>query len=237
MPIVAVPDHVAVAVPSIDASLSRWRDQLGGRAAVPAFDLNDEFTTRQYAFRGGAKLELLEPKSSDGFAQRFLDRFGSRLHHVTLKVDDFDAAVEALRAEGLDVVDVAKYGRTWHEGFLRPTQIGGLIVQIAWAGRSDQEINDLTGFRPDPVPADGAVLHGPVLGHPRLDEAARVWAALGGRVERVRADGGDALLVRWPGAPLTVRVEQAAKAGPWGLHFTATEPLPHDPVSGAAVLA
>jgi catechol 2,3-dioxygenase-like lactoylglutathione lyase family enzyme len=211
MPIVTVPDHVAVAVPSIEAAADRWRDQLGGRWAGPRFASEEAgFATRQLRFRGGAKLELLEPLTEDGFAARFLDRFGARIHHVTLKVDALLPAIAQLEQDGFDVVDVFAEGDVWHEAFLRPSQVGGLIVQLAWAGRTDEEWLELTGGTAEPVPLDGAVLLGPTLTHPDLDAAARVWTHLGADVDR---EARDVLAVRWDDAPLGIRVERGRSAG------------------------
>ncbi len=107
MPITAVPDHVAAAVPDLEKAHARWRDRLGGgdRAGDGLFL---GFRNWQYQFRGGSVLELLEgsDEPAAAFVRDFLDRFGPRVHHVTLKVPDLVAALEVLDAAGLDVVDV-----------------------------------------------------------------------------------------------------------------------------------
>jgi hypothetical protein len=87
LPITSIPDHVAVGVPAIDGAATRWRDQLGGGWVMPRFPIESAgFATRQLRYRGGAKLELLEPLGPDSFAGQFLDRYGANVHHVTLKV-------------------------------------------------------------------------------------------------------------------------------------------------------
>lgn len=235
MPIVSTPDHVAVAVPSIEAAAQRWRDQLGGRWAGPRFASEEAgFATRQLRFRGGAKLELLEPLAEDGFAARFLDRFGARIHHVTLKVDALLPAIARLEEDGFDVVDVFAEGDVWHEAFLRPSQVGGLIVQLAWAGRTDEEWLAMTGETAEPMPHDGAVLLGPTLTHPDLDAAARVWTHLGADVDR---EDGDRLAVRWDEAPLGIRVERGRTAGTGDLRFRDAAALDADPDRGPATRA
>ncbi|MCC5950427.1 MAG: VOC family protein, partial [Nitriliruptoraceae bacterium] len=221
MPIDAVPDHVAVAVPSIEEAAARWQATLGGAWAAPRFPLEAAgFATRQLRYPGGAKLELLEPIGHGGFATGFLARYGARIHHVTLKVPDLLVAVEVVRAEGYDVVDVSTDDEHWHEGFLRPSQVGGMIVQIAWAGRSDEEWAAMAGMAPQIAPDEAMVLHGPTLHHDDLDAARRVWTTLGARVTD---DGGDALVVRWGDAPLDVRVERGTPPGPVGLRVRGAE--------------
>lgn len=235
MPIDAVPDHVAVAVPTIDAAAGRWCDELGGAWANPRMALDQAgFATRQLRFRGGAKLELLEPIGHGGFAAPFVARFGARIHHVTLKVPDLLAAVEVVRDEGYDVVDINTDDDVWHEGFLRPSQVGGMIVQLAYAGRTDDEWAAMFGMTPQEPAADASVLRGPTLVHHDLDAAAALWTTLGATVE---AAGDDALSIRWQDAPLDVRVERGTATGPLGLRFGGTSALPDDPRSGPAVLA
>ena len=231
MPIETTPDHVAIAVHDIGAAATRWHDRLGGGwlsddvevMAVPV-------AIRQMRFANGAKLELWQPHG-EGFARRFMERYGTRVHHVTLKVPDgLQSAVETLRAHGYDVVDVDTSGG-WHEAFLRPSQVGGMIVQIAWEEMSDEEWMAQTGYQPE-EPRGTAGLLGPTLTHPDLDAAERLWTTLGGTVTRHEG----VLTVSWPGHVLDIRIEQGPTAGPLGLRFTGTDALPADDVEGPAVL-
>lgn len=233
MPITSTPDHVAIAVPSIEQAAPRWRDQLGGAWLSPPFSMDAAgFATRQMHYPGGAKLELLEPVGADSFGARFLERFGAQVHHVTIKVPDLLAAVDVLRGEGFDPVDIFAEGDIWHEAFLRPSQIGGLIVQVAWQGRTDAEWAAMLDVPPEPIREDGATLLGPTLVHPDLDVAARIWQALGATVDR----HPDHLDVSWSDAALTVRIERGEHAGPRGVRFVGAPELPRDPQLGAAVL-
>jgi catechol 2,3-dioxygenase-like lactoylglutathione lyase family enzyme len=231
MPVAAVPDHVAVAVPDIEAAAAWWRQELGaGWANHGMFRPDAPFHVRQLRFANGARLELLQP-NGDGFARAFLDRFGPRVHHVTFKVPDaLMPAVETVRKAGYDVIDVNTEGG-WHEGFLRPSQVGGVIAQIAW---SDSTPDDHARRNADVAeePRGEAALLGPTLTHPDLDAAEHVWTTLGGKVTHER----DALMVAWDGAPLTVRVERGETAGPVGLRLAGTPARPADPVTGAAIL-
>ncbi len=234
MPIAAIPDHVAAAVPSIEAAADRWIDHLGGGWIAPAWGVSAAgFATRQARFAGGAKLELLEPRAEDGFAARFLARHGAGVHHVTLKVPALLPAVATLEEAGLDLVDVSAEGEIWHEAFLRPSQVGGLIVQVAWAQHDDAAWAAWFGTTPEPPRADAARLLGPRLAHPDLEAAARVWRLLGAEVAR---DGDELLTARWPGAPLDIEVVAGERAGPLGIRMAGTAPLPADERHGPAVL-
>jgi hypothetical protein len=234
VPIDSRPDHVAIAVPSIEAAGERWHDQLGGAWILPRFASEQAgFANRQLRFRGGAKLELLEPLGAQSFVGRFLDRFGARIHHVTLKVPVLLTAVATVRAAGYDVVDVFAEGDVWHEAFLRPTQVGGLVVQLGWAGQTDEQWADAAGFAPERIPEDGARLLGPTLSHPDLATAEALWTTLGASVTR---QGSMALAARWPGSPLSVVVLRGEEAGPIGLRFADAPDLDADARCGPGTL-
>lgn len=230
----AVLDHVAIAVPDPDVAQKRWRDQLGG--GLVAFGDNGIFSTRQLRFAGGGKLELLSPSpdsGGDGFVERFLSRFGTAIHHVTLKVPDLAAAIATVQAAGLDAVDVQAENEHWREAFLRPSQVGGLIVQIAWASDSDEVWARRMGHTlEDPAP-DAATLHGPRLLHPDLARAAELWRLLGATVEQTAGSHR----CTWPASPLDVLIEACDHAGPAELRMTGTGPLPPDVDLGPAVLS
>ncbi|MDQ3342097.1 MAG: VOC family protein [Actinomycetota bacterium] len=224
-------DHVAVAVPDWETAQRRWRDQLGG--GIVAWGDSGVFASRQLRFANGAKLELLRPDSEepDNFVRRFLGRFGSATHHVTFKVADLDAALKVVRAGDLDVVDVDTSGSVWHEGFLRPSEVGGLVVQLAWSGHSDQEWAASIGHTPEPPALGAAELLGPTLRHPDLDRARTVWTLLGASISH--QDG--ALHCRWPDSPLDVVIERGRPAGPTALRMRGTPSLPAVDGIGPAV--
>jgi Glyoxalase/Bleomycin resistance protein/Dioxygenase superfamily len=230
----AVLDHVAVAVPEDGAAEGRWRDRLGGE---PLFGADHRgFRFFQYRYANGAKLELLRPSAHDpspgNFVRRFLSRYGAGVHHVTLKVPDLPQALVVLARAGLDVVDVALDGNDWREGFLRPTQVGGLVVQVAWQRGGDEEWARRHGYEVQPPGTGSAELLGPRLRHPDLAAAGRLWAVLGATVDQ--RDG--ALCCRWPASPLEVLIERGEPAGALALRMRGTPSLPADD-TGPAVEA
>jgi methylmalonyl-CoA/ethylmalonyl-CoA epimerase len=127
-------DHVAVAVRSIDPALRLFRDALGGNYLFdgPIESGGDRGSWRWYqlGLPGGGKIELLEPLG-DGFLTRFLEERGEGFHHITLKTDDIEAAMDRIRQNGFDLVDVNLDDENWKEAFLRPKQAHGTLIQIA----------------------------------------------------------------------------------------------------------
>ena len=242
MPLTTRPDHVAIAVPDLDGALPRWRDVLGGSVQW-RFHTPTVFRGAAVQFRNEAFLELIMPSEAEertrqaggpsGFVNSFLDKFGAAVHHVTLKVPDIEVALATLEDEGLDTVDVHLDDPGWQEAFLRPSQVGGLVVQVAASNRSNEDWARMNGSDVPPPPTDGARLLGPQLVHDDLARAATVWTALGGTVE----DTDDGLLVSWPDEPLTVAIREGDDQRAVGLRFLDAVPRPADPTLGPPVLA
>lgn len=210
-------DHVAVAVQDLAPALLHWH---GLHAVEVAGGGTEVFRTEQVRLGNGAKVELIAPGegAAASFVQGFLDRFGAgRIHHVTLKVPGplLEAAAH-LRDAGLDVVDIRTELPFWHEGFLRPSQVGGLIVQVAWSDGTDEDFARRVG-RPAPAPPDPRApsLSAVRLGHPDLRAAADLWRLLGGDV--CWGDDRTTVEVSFSGSPMGVQVVQAASPGPLGL--------------------
>lgn len=220
----AVLDHVAVAVPLAGPAHRWWGEELG--AGSVSRGGNGVFAARQYRLGGGGKLELLSPDPGDpsaqNFVRAFLTRFGTAVHHVTLKVADLRAALDVLDAAALDVVDVALDHPHWREAFLRPKQVGGLVVQVAWSDSSDEEWARRTGHPVTRPASDAPALLGPRLRHPDLDAARHLWTVLGAQV----SENGESLRCRWPASPLSVEVVEGAPAGPLGLRMKGVLPRP-----------
>lgn len=241
MPLSSRPDHVAIAVPAVDDALARWQDTLGGRVQW-RFHTPTVFRGAAVQFRNEAFLEILMPSDAEertreaggpsGFVDTFLDRFGPSVHHVTLKVPDFGQALATLAEEGFDPVDVNGDDPHWQEAFLRPSQVGGLVVQVACSDMSNDDWARANGTDVPAAPTDGARLLGPQLVHDDLDRAREVWTALGGTV----AAEDDGLLVTWPDEPLTVAIRPGDRPAALGLRFGDAVPRPADPALGPPVL-
>lgn len=222
-------DHVAIAVPSWEDGERRWKQSLGG--GVVAFGRTPAFWSRQLRFANGAKLELLAPPPEDdgqSFVRRFLDRFGAQVHHVTLKVPSLPQALETLTAAGHEPVDVRMDNAYWHEAFLRPSVVGGIVVQIAWAAQTDAEWARNVGHTPEPAAPDAIALRGPLLEHPDLDAARALWSLLGADV----AEDDGMLVCAWPSSPLEVRLVTGPSARAVALLAEGTSRLPADPAEG-----
>jgi hypothetical protein len=126
-------DHVAIAVERHTDAWPRYVGDLGG--VWKSGGRGPGFAPAQVAFANGMRLEVLEPNlvEQNDFLRRFLDHSGPGPHHLTFKVGDFDQALAAVTDAGYHPIGIDRRDPEWHEAFLHPREIPGIVVQLAYA--------------------------------------------------------------------------------------------------------
>ena len=124
-------DHIGIAVRGLDEALAFYRDALGLEVSS-AHEIPSERVRAVFVPVGEPALELLESTSPESAIARFVDRRGPGLHHITLRVDDLDAALAELRRRGVRLIDDAP--REGAHGsriaFVHPSAAGGVLVEL-----------------------------------------------------------------------------------------------------------
>jgi len=125
-------EHVAIAVPDLDAALTTWRDRLGF-ALVGVEPVPEQQVTTARLELGPHCVELVAPTSPDSPVGRFLTKRGPGLHHVCLDVVGIEALLARLAAAGVELIDRAPK-RGAHErliAFVHPRATGGVLVELS----------------------------------------------------------------------------------------------------------
>ncbi len=124
-------DHIGIAVRDLDAALEFYRDALGLELG-PAEEVASEQVRAQFLPVGDASLELLEATSEASAIARSVERRGPGIHHITLRVDDLEAALARLKARGVRLVD--EQPRPGAGGsrvaFIHPSAAQGVLVEL-----------------------------------------------------------------------------------------------------------
>jgi methylmalonyl-CoA/ethylmalonyl-CoA epimerase len=126
-------DHVAIAVPDIAEALALFAGVFGGTFLNGGDDEGHGIRTVQLALPG-LNVELIQPISDDSYLQGHLERRGPGLHHITMLVDDLEAAVGELVAADREVVDTDMEHDDWKETYIRPRSAFGTLLQIVETG-------------------------------------------------------------------------------------------------------
>ncbi len=123
-------DHLGIAVNSIEAALGFYREQLG-LAVAHRETVEHERVRVAMLPAGESRLELLEATEPDSTIAKFIAKRGEGLHHVALRVPDFDATVERLRAGGARLLGDPRQGAGGHTYvFIHPASTGGVLLEL-----------------------------------------------------------------------------------------------------------
>ncbi len=127
----AVLDHIGIAVDDLDAALAFYTGALGLEVDATE-DVPSQGVRAHFVRVGSAALELLEATSEESPIRRFVSRRGAGIHHITLRVDDIEAALARLRERGVRLVDETP--RRGAEGalvaFVHPSSAHGVLVEL-----------------------------------------------------------------------------------------------------------
>jgi len=124
-------DHIAIAVPDLDAAVAWYADTFGATVAH-----------REVVERDGVEEALI--KVADSYIQltaatrpdspiaKFLEKRGPGLHHVGYRVDDCAAALEAVKAQGWQVIDDTPRpgSRGTTVAFVHPKTALGTLIEL-----------------------------------------------------------------------------------------------------------
>lgn len=129
-------NHIAIAVPDLDAAAGQYRDVLGAHVSEPQ-DLPEHGVTVIFVELPNTKIELLHPLGENSPIAGFLERNAAGgIHHVCYEVDDIIAARDHLAEKGARVLGDGE-PRTGAHGkpvlFLHPKDFCGTLVELEQA--------------------------------------------------------------------------------------------------------
>jgi len=124
-------DHIGIAVKSISDALKVYEKTLGLKAA--SCDEVDEQGVRVALLPiGESGIELLEPTRPDSPIEKFLSKRGEGIHHIAVRVDNLEEALERIKASGVRVIDSmprrGAYGT--RVAFIHPSSTHGVLLEL-----------------------------------------------------------------------------------------------------------
>ena len=126
-------NHVAIAVPDLDAAAAQYRDELGANVGAPQ-DEPDHGVTVVFIELPNTKIELLHPLGEGSPIAGFLDKNPSGgIHHVCYEVEDITAAAETLKSQGARILGdgqpkIGAHGKPVL--FLHPKDFNGTLIEL-----------------------------------------------------------------------------------------------------------
>jgi methylmalonyl-CoA epimerase len=124
-------DHVGIAVDDLDAAVERYRRTLGMEPSHRE-RVEDQGVEEVLFPAGSSFIQLLGALGPDTPVGTFLAKRGPGVHHVAYRVDDLEAALARLRAEGVRLIDEAprRGSRDTLIAFVHPEGMEGILVEL-----------------------------------------------------------------------------------------------------------
>jgi methylmalonyl-CoA/ethylmalonyl-CoA epimerase len=132
-------DHVGIACRDLEVTIARYESAFG--LTVASIEVNEAQGVREAMLEvsgsapGHSYVQLLEPLGDDTPVGRFLARRGEGLHHVGYGVTDITAALAAIGATGVRLIDERpRHGSMGAAiAFLHPADLGGVLTELVQA--------------------------------------------------------------------------------------------------------
>ena len=129
-------NHVAIAVPDLEAAVRTYRDVLGAKVSE-AIPQPAHGVTVVFVQLDNTKVELLYPLGETSPLKGFLEKNPSGgIHHVCYEVADIIAARDKLKASGARVLGDGEPKNGAHDKpvlFLHPKDFNGTLVELEQA--------------------------------------------------------------------------------------------------------
>ena len=126
-------NHVAIAVPDLEAAAAQYRDTLGAEVGAPQ-DEPDHGVTVVFVALPNTKIEFLYPLGENSPIAGFLEKNPSGgIHHICYEVDDIIDARDKLMASGARVLGTGEPKIGAHGKpvlFLHPKDFTGTLVEL-----------------------------------------------------------------------------------------------------------
>lgn len=123
-------NHIAIAVPDLDAAIATYRDTLGARVGEPQ-DLPEHGVSVVFIDLPNTKIELLHPLGDSPIAGFLTKNPSGGIHHICYEVDDIALAAETLRKQGARILGDIKTGAHGKPVlFLHPKDFTGTLIEL-----------------------------------------------------------------------------------------------------------
>ena len=124
-------NHIAIAVPDLDAAVRDYCDRLGASVSE-ASELPEHGVRVAFVETGNTKVELLEAFGDNSPVASFLKRNPrGGMHHICYEVEDVAAAAAQLTERGARVLGAPKIGAHGNPVvFLHPNDFSGVLIEL-----------------------------------------------------------------------------------------------------------
>ena len=124
-------DHVGIAVKSLDGLSDIFDDILGLEHSSTEI-IDDQNVITDIYCTGNSNLEFLSATDIHSPISKFISKKGPGIHHISLMVDDLQAALSYLEKKNIHLIDaVPRIGAEGNKiAFIHPKSTGGVLLEL-----------------------------------------------------------------------------------------------------------
>ena len=124
-------EHIGIAVKDL-AAAGRVYEKLLNTSVYKTEEVSGEAVKTAFLQSGPNKIELLEATSSDSVINQFIEKRGEGLHHIAFDVDDIEAEMERLKAEGFILLNDTPKACADNKlvCFIHPKSANGVLIEL-----------------------------------------------------------------------------------------------------------
>lgn len=123
-------DHIGIAVKSLDDA--KIYEDLG-LSVSHVETVATQGVRTAFLAAGEANIELLEPTGPESAVAKFIAKRGQGIHHICFRVDDIDAHLARLKAQGYRLINDAPVpgAHGCRVAFLHPAAGNGVLIELS----------------------------------------------------------------------------------------------------------
>jgi methylmalonyl-CoA/ethylmalonyl-CoA epimerase len=124
-------EHIGIAVKSLEVSIPLF-ESLMNTKCYKKENVESENVTTAFFQTGETKIELLESSTPDGVIAKFIEKKGEGVHHLAFNVDDIEAEMKRLKAEGFVLLNETPKRGADNKlvCFLHPKNTNGVLIEL-----------------------------------------------------------------------------------------------------------
>ena len=124
-------DHIGIAVKSLTEAVKVYEQVMG--LEVAGYDQVDDQGVRVAMLPAGdSRIELLEPITPDSPIEKFMAKRGEGIHHIALRVENIEQALERFKHAGARLIDsTPRIGaHNTRIAFVHPASTHGVLLEL-----------------------------------------------------------------------------------------------------------
>jgi methylmalonyl-CoA/ethylmalonyl-CoA epimerase len=131
-------EHIGIAVSDVQKATAIYEALLNTKA-YKVEKVDSEYVSTVFLRSGPNKIELLEATSADSAIAKFIEKKGEGIHHIAFDVDDIEAEMARLKAEGFILLnDKPKLGADNKlVCFVHPKSANGVLIELCQERKAD----------------------------------------------------------------------------------------------------